>query len=49
VVQFAGMSPGFVGLGQINMVIPKLAKGTYPVLVTQGGQTSNSPVMGVTP
>ena len=48
VVQFAGMSPGFVGLGQINMVIPKLANGTYPVVVTQGGQTSNNPVMSVT-
>ncbi len=49
VVQFAGMSPGFVGLGQINMVIPKLAKGTYPVVVKQGSQTSNNPVMSVTP
>jgi uncharacterized protein (TIGR03437 family) len=48
VVQFAGMSPGFVGLGQINMVVPKLANGTYPVVVAQGGQTSNNPVMSVT-
>jgi adhesin/invasin len=48
VVQFAGMSPGFVGLGQINMVIPKLANGTYPVVVTQGSQSSNNPVMSVT-
>jgi uncharacterized protein (TIGR03437 family) len=48
VVQFAGMSPGFVGLGQINLVIPKLANGSYPVVVTQGGQTSNNPVMSVT-
>jgi uncharacterized protein (TIGR03437 family) len=47
VVQFAGMSPGFVGLGQINMVIPKLANGTYPVVVTQNGQSSNNPVMSV--
>jgi uncharacterized protein (TIGR03437 family) len=42
------MSPGFVGLGQINMVIPKLANGTYPVVVTQGSQSSNNPVMSVT-
>jgi uncharacterized protein (TIGR03437 family) len=48
VVQFAGMSPGFVGLGQINMVIPKLANGTYPVVVTQGSQSSNNPMMSVT-
>jgi uncharacterized protein (TIGR03437 family) len=47
VVQFAGMSPGFVGLGQINMVIPKLATGTYPVVVTQGTRSSNNPVMSV--
>jgi uncharacterized protein (TIGR03437 family) len=37
-----------VGLGQINMVIPKLATGTYPVVVTQGSQSSNNPVMSVT-
>jgi len=49
VVQFAGMSPGFVGLGQINLMIPKLAKGTYPVVITQSGQTSNNPVLSVTP
>ncbi len=48
VVQFAGMTPGFVGLGQINIVIPKLANGSYPVVVTQGGQASNNPVMSVT-
>jgi uncharacterized protein (TIGR03437 family) len=49
VVQFAGMSPGFVGLGQINLMIPKLAKGSYPVVIKQGAQTSNNPVIGVTP
>ena len=48
VVQFAGMSPGFVGLGQINLMIPKLPNGTYPVVITQGGQLSNNPVMSVT-
>lgn len=48
VVGFAGMSPGFVGLSQINMQIPKLANGNYPVVVKQGGQTSNNPVMSVT-
>src|SRR5579871_392822 len=48
-VQFAGMSPGFVGLGQVNLQIPKLAKGSYPVVLKQGGQTSNNPVISVTP
>jgi uncharacterized protein (TIGR03437 family) len=49
VVQFAGMSPGFVGLGQINLMVPKLAKGSYPVVIKQGAQTSNNPVISVTP
>jgi adhesin/invasin len=46
-VQFAGMTPGFVGLSQINFVVPKVASGSQPVVVTQGGQTSNNPVMSV--
>ena len=38
-VQFAGMSSGFVGLGHINnTVIPKLASGTYQVVVMKGSQ-----------
>jgi uncharacterized protein (TIGR03437 family) len=49
VVQFSGMSPGFVGLGQINLMIPKLAKGSYPVVIKQGAQVSNNPVISVTP
>jgi uncharacterized protein (TIGR03437 family) len=49
VVQFAGMSPGFVGLGQINLMIPKLAKGRYPVVIKQGAQSSNNPAISVTP
>jgi uncharacterized protein (TIGR03437 family) len=49
VVQFAGMSPGFVGLGQINPMIPKLAKGSYPVVLKQGAHISNNPVISVTP
>ena len=47
-VSFAGMTPTFVGLGQINIQVPKLANGTYPVVVSQGGQTSNNPTISVT-
>jgi uncharacterized protein (TIGR03437 family) len=47
-VSFAGMTPGFVGLGQINMQVPKLPAGSYPVVIKQGRQTRNSTVMSVT-
>jgi adhesin/invasin len=46
-VSFAGLAPGFVGLAQINVKVPNLATGEYPVVVTQEGQMSNSPVMNV--
>jgi uncharacterized protein (TIGR03437 family) len=40
-VQFAGLAPGWVGLGQINLQVPALGSGTFPVLITIGGTTSN--------
>jgi uncharacterized protein (TIGR03437 family) len=43
VVSFAGLSPGFVGLAQMNIVVPAgLAAGAYPLTVTIDGQTSNA-------
>ncbi len=37
-VEFIGLSPGFAGLAQANIQIPKtLATATYPVVVTIGG------------
>jgi len=41
-VTFLGLSPGFVGLAQADVQIPKLAAGTYPLTITVGGVTSNS-------
>jgi len=42
-VQFAGLSPGFVGLAQANIVIPAgTVSGTYPLTITIDGQASNS-------
>jgi uncharacterized protein (TIGR03437 family) len=38
--QQAKLTASYVGLGQINMQIPKLTKGTYPVVIKQGGQTA---------
>jgi uncharacterized protein (TIGR03437 family) len=42
-VQFAGLAPGFIGLVQMNIVVPTgLTPGAYPLTVTIDGQTSNS-------
>ena len=48
-VAFAGLAPGFVGLVQVNIVVPSgLATGTYPLTVTIGSETSNSATISVT-
>lgn len=47
-VSFAGLAPGFVGLTQMNIVVPAgLASGDYPLTVTIGGQTSNAGTISV--
>jgi uncharacterized protein (TIGR03437 family) len=40
-VVFAGLSPGFVGLTQVNLKIPNLAAGDYPLVVMVNGEKSN--------
>jgi uncharacterized protein (TIGR03437 family) len=48
-VAFAGLAPGFVGLVQVNIVVPSnLQTGTYPLTVTIGSETSNSATISVT-
>ncbi len=55
VIKYLGLTPGSVGLYQANFIVPQVAKGTYPVVVTISGQASNtllgaqnpSPVMTV--
>jgi uncharacterized protein (TIGR03437 family) len=47
-VSFAGLTPGFIGLGQMNIVVPStLGPGVYPLSVTIDGQTSNSGTIAV--
>jgi uncharacterized protein (TIGR03437 family) len=49
-VSFAGLAPSFVGLWQVNVVVPSgLAQGDFPLTVTVGGQTSNSANVSVAP
>jgi uncharacterized protein (TIGR03437 family) len=46
-MQFAGMSPGSVGLMQVNFVMPDVAGGDYPIQVSIGGAVSNQPLITV--
>ena len=46
-VAFAGLAPGFAGLYQVNLVIPQLPPGTYPVQITAGGVASNTATITV--
>ena len=49
-VSFAGLAPEFVGLWQVNIVVPSgLTTGSFPLTVTVGGQASNSANVSVTP
>lgn len=49
-VSFAGLAPTFVGLWQLNIVVPTgLSAGEFPLTVTAGGQTSNPGNVSVTP
>jgi uncharacterized protein (TIGR03437 family) len=48
-VSFAGLAPGFVGLLQMNIVVPAgLASGDYSLTVTIHNETSNSGRISVT-
>jgi uncharacterized protein (TIGR03437 family) len=48
-VSFAGLAPGFVGLVQVNVVVPLgLQTRNYPLSVTIGSETSNSATISVT-
>lgn len=47
-VSFAGLSPGYVGLLQVNVDIPaSLAAGDYPLTITINKVASNSPLIVV--
>ncbi|MBV9771114.1 MAG: hypothetical protein JOZ32_16195 [Bryobacterales bacterium] len=49
-VSFAGLAPDFVGLWQVNIVVPSgLTQGDFPLTVSVGGQSSNPANVSVTP
>jgi uncharacterized protein (TIGR03437 family) len=48
-VSFVGLAPGFVGLGQMDIVVPaSLKTGNYPLVLTVAGETSNPAPVSVT-
>jgi uncharacterized protein (TIGR03437 family) len=46
-VNYMGLTPGLVGLYQANFVVPRVAAGDRPLLITISGQNSNNPVITV--
>ena len=46
-IAFAGMTPGLVGLTQVNLMIPNLPPGDYTLVVTVDGQKSNAATITV--
>jgi uncharacterized protein (TIGR03437 family) len=49
-VKFAGLAPNFVGLWQVDVIVPAgLAQGEYPLVISVDGQSSNAANVSVTP
>ena len=49
-VLFAGLTPGLIALLQLDISVPSgLAAGSYPMIVTIGGQVSNSATVSIAP
>lgn len=48
-ILFAGMAPGMIGVFQVNLRVPPLSAGDYPVVVAIGASTSNSAMITVGP
>jgi uncharacterized protein (TIGR03437 family) len=46
-VSFSGLAPGFVGLSQVNLLVPDLPEGEQPVIVTIAGVASNPGIIAV--
>ena len=46
-VAFAGLAPGYSGLYQVNVIVPQLGRGDYPISVTVGGAASNTAIVSV--
>ena len=46
-VEYLGLTPGFVGLYQANFTLPQLTPGSYPIVVTVAGNSSNAALINI--
>ncbi len=46
-VEFVGLTSGFAGLAQANILVPSLGTGDYPLVLTIGGYLSSSALLSV--
>jgi adhesin/invasin len=46
-VTFAGLAPGFVGLLQVNLLVPDIAAGDQSLELTVGDAAANATVLSV--
>jgi uncharacterized protein (TIGR03437 family) len=46
-IAFAGLTPQYIGLTQVNLKIPALPSGTYPLVVSVNGQASNTAMITI--
>jgi uncharacterized protein (TIGR03437 family) len=46
-VQFAGLAPGFAGLCQVNILVPQMPAGEYPLQISAGGAVSNAALIEI--
>ena len=46
-VPFAGLAPGYAGLYQVNLLVPQLAPGDYPVQISADGVASNTATLSI--
>ena len=47
VVNYVGLTPGSIRLYQANFVVPKVAAGDRPLILTISGQSSNIPLISI--
>lgn len=46
-IEFAGLAPLYPGLAQINLKVPALASGTYPLTIMIAGRASNAAQLAI--